>query len=147
MWWWQFECSDEWAPDFITKFGCDVKSKSIQEDEWLSMWVGWFMIFLSLYWWVGWFIICLSPYWEVRFAILEPSVVVLSFLYHWLNFVLKSPSAITKNGFVSKILSRISSKLFVNVSNSSWDWLGDLYEDKILQNLLPFLQIENIQYF
>ena len=91
--------------------------------------------------------ICLSPYWEVRFTILEPSVVILSFLYYWLNFVLKSPSAITKNGFVSKILSRISSKLFVNVSNSSWDWLGDLYEDKILQNLLPFLQIENIQYF
>ena len=53
--------------------------------------------------WVGWFIICLSPFWEVRFAILEPSVVVLSFLYHWLNFELKSPSAITKNGFVSKI--------------------------------------------
>ena len=47
-------------------------------------------------------------------AILEPSVVVLSFLYHGLNFALKSPSAITKNGFGSKILSKISSKLFVN---------------------------------
>ena len=53
--------------------------------------------------WLGWFIICLSLYWEVRFAILEHSVVVLSSLYHWLNFVLKSPSAITKNGFGSKI--------------------------------------------
>ena len=88
--------------------------------------------------------ICLSPYWEVRFTILEPSVVILSFLYYWLNFVLKSPSAITKNGFVSKILSRISSKLFVNVSNSSWDWLGDLYKDTILQNLLQILNSETI---
>ena len=108
------ECSDEWTPDSITKLGCDVKSESIQEDELLSVWV-------------GWFITCLSPYRVVIFAILEPSVVVLSFSYHWLNFVLKSHSAITKNGFVSKMLSRISSKFFVNVSNSSWDWLGVLY--------------------
>ena len=86
----------------------------------------------------------LSLYREVRFAILEPSVIVLSFLYHWLNFALKSPSAITKNGFVSKILSRISSKLFVNVSNSSWDWLGDLYKDTILQNLLPIFNSKTI---
>ena len=102
MWWWQFKCSDEWAPDFITKFGCDVKSKSIQEDELLSMWVGWFIIFLSPYWWVGWFIICLSPYLEVRFAILEPSDVVLSFLYHWLKFALKSPSAIIRTVLFQK---------------------------------------------
>ena len=118
----KFECSDEWTPGSITELGCDVKSKSIQEDELLSIWAGWFIIFLS-------------PYWEVKFAILEPSVVILSFLYHWLNFALKSSSEITKNGFVSKILSRISSKLFVNTSNSSWYWLGDLHKDTILQNL------------
>ena len=52
--------------------------------------------------------------------------------------VLKSTSAITKNRFVSKILSRISSKLFANVSNSSWDWLGDIYKDIILQNYCQF---------
>ena len=155
--------------------------------------------------WVSWFIICLRPYWEVRFAILEPSVVVLSILYHLLNFVLKSPSAVTKNGFVSKILPRIhcvkrvriwsfglhfyayfpafglnteryevslriqskcgkmrekmrtritpntdtfyaviSSKFFANVSNSSWDWLGDLYKDTILQSLLSILNSKKI---
>ena len=76
--------------------------------------------------WVSWFIICLSPFWKVRLAILEPSVVVLSFLHHWLIFALKSPSAITKNEFVTKILSRISSMLFVNVSIQSWGWLSDL---------------------
>ena len=69
-----------------TKLGCDMRSKSI-EDELLSMWVGYFIIFLS-------------PYWVVRFAILESSVTVLSFLYNWLNFTLKSSSAITKKGFV-----------------------------------------------
>ena len=63
-----------------------MRSKSI-EDELLSMWVGYFKIFLS-------------PYWVVRFAILESSVTVLSFLYNWLNFTLKSSSAITKKGFV-----------------------------------------------
>ena len=65
------------------------------------------------------------PNWEVRFAILEPSVVF--FIIFWLCFVLKSLSSITKNRFVSKILSKVSSKLPVNVSNSPWNWLVDAY--------------------
>ena len=79
-----------------------------------------------------------------KFAILELSVVVWSFLYQRLNFALKSPSSITKNGFVSKILSRTSSKFFANVSNSSWNWLGDLYQDTISQNLLPSFNSKTI---
>lgn len=78
--------------------------------------------------WVGWFIVCLSPEWKVRFAILEHSVIVLPFLYHWSNSAFKSASAATKNGFLSKILSSVSSKFSINVSNSTWDW-SELYKD------------------
>ena len=71
-----------------------MKSKSIQEDELLNMWV-------------GWFILCLSPHREVRFAILERSVVVLSFLYHWFKFMLKYPSAITKKSYLELVLGSL----------------------------------------
>ena len=46
IWWWQFECNDEWIPDSMTKFGCEVKIRSMQEDDELSMWVGS---------WISWF--------------------------------------------------------------------------------------------
>ena len=60
-----------------------------------------------------------------KIAILEPSVVFL--IICWLCFVLKPLSSITKKRFVSKILSKVSSKLPVNVSNSPWNWLVDPY--------------------
>ena len=61
--------------------------------------------------------ICLSPCWEERFPILEPAVVVLSFLYSSINFALKSPSAITKNEFVQKCYLSL---LYKTIAWNTW---------------------------
>ena len=39
--WWEFECKDEWIPDSMTKFGCKVKTRSMQEElsTWVSYWI------------------------------------------------------------------------------------------------------------
>ena len=58
--WWE-----EWTPEFITKFGCDVKIKSIHDELLSKIWVG------SL-------ITCLNPHWEVKDSSFLPSKVVLS---------------------------------------------------------------------
>ena len=84
MWWWQFGCKDGWTLESTTKPGCDVKMRLIQDEETC---VGSFMI-----WW--------KPYCEVENSISAPSVVVLSLIYQFLDFILKSP--------------RVSSKLSVN---------------------------------
>lgn len=75
--------------EHLITLGYDVRCKSLQDDKLLSV--------LAVC-----FVICLSLYWEVRFAILEPQVVALSFLYHSFNLLLMPPSAISKNGFVLK---------------------------------------------
>ena len=46
IWWLQFECSDGWIPECITKLGGDVKTKSMQEAKLLKICVGSFIIYL-----------------------------------------------------------------------------------------------------
>ena len=85
IWWWQSECRDEWTPDSIIKFGCDVKIRSIHEEEVSDMCVG------SL-------IIRCNPNWCVTFSVASPSKLVLSWQKQLLDLALKSPIATTKNG-------------------------------------------------
>ena len=40
LWWWQSECNDEWIPDSMTIFGCQVKNRPLKEHDELGMWVG-----------------------------------------------------------------------------------------------------------
>ena len=95
--------------------GYHVKNKSMREEgELISMWI-------------GCFIICFSTNWEIKFAILEHSWVLLSFLYNWFDLALKSPNITTSNGLLSMMLSNVNYYLPVNDSKSSCDWLGDLY--------------------
>ena len=49
-----------------------------------------------------------------------------------------------RTGLFQKSYLEFFSKLLVNVSNLSWDWLGDLYKDTILQNLLPIFNSKTI---
>ena len=59
IWWWQFWCKEDWTPDSTTKFGCEAKIKSMQED-------------LSPIIWFGSWISCYSPNWDVIPSILVP---------------------------------------------------------------------------
>ena len=68
-------CNEECTPDSITKFGCEVKIKSIQEDEFLV-------------WCVGSLISCCSLNWEVMPSIFEPSYDVLSLLHQRFDLTL-----------------------------------------------------------
>ena len=104
-------CKDGWIPESTTKFGCDGKMRSIQEEEFSKTWVGLFMIWLN-------------PYCEGANQIFEP-VVVLSLIYQFLDLILKSPSTIIKCELDSARVSRISSKLSENFSKPSLVWLGD----------------------
>ena len=40
FWWWRFVCSNKWAPVSITKFGWEVKIKSVLQGDKYSMLVG-----------------------------------------------------------------------------------------------------------
>ena len=93
-------------PESTTKFGCDVKMRSTQNKEFSKTCVASFMI-----WW--------SPYCEVANSIFLPFVVVLSFTYQFLDFILKSPSTAIKCELDSARVSRVSSKLSVVFSKPS----------------------------
>ena len=41
--WWQFGCNDGWRPEFTTKFGWDVKMRSMQGKEFSKTCTGLFM--------------------------------------------------------------------------------------------------------
>ena len=92
--------------ELTTKFGCDVKIRSIQHEEFSKTCIGSFMI--------RW-----SPYCKVTNSIFAPSVVVLSLIYQFFDFIFKSPSATIKSELDSVRLFRVSSKLSVNFSKSS----------------------------
>ena len=109
----QLEWRKEWAPDSIAKFGWDVESRSIHEEEFCNIFVG------SL---INWY----NPSCEVILSIVLPSKVVLSLFYQFVDLALKSPMYVIQKGyFCAKILSVIS-KLSPKVSKSSGDGLGDL---------------------
>ena len=67
-----------------------------------------------------------NPNWEVILSIFLPSKLVLSWQYQFLDFALKSPIVVIRNGFCCARISKIVSKLSEKAPNSSWDWLGDL---------------------
>ena len=72
-------------PEFITKFGCDVKIKSIH-DELLSK-----IRVESL-------ITCLNPHWEVKDSSILPSEVVSPLEQQLPDLALKLPIIILTNG-------------------------------------------------
>ena len=94
------------------------KGRLTQDTEFPWMWV------ISL-------IICSSPNWEIMAWIVEPSEVVVSPVYHLLDFALKSPMATIKKGLVAETVSSVSSKLLHKFS----DWFGDLCKEIKLQIL------------
>ena len=131
-WWWQFEWSEGWTPDSITRVGWEVNIKSMQEEEFPKMWVG------SL-------INCCRPNCEVTASILEPSYVVLSCLYQFEDLLSKSLRATVSNGFWLLILSNENCKLPANSSEESEDWLGDRYEEMKWHNF-PLIEISKIKH-
>ena len=74
-----------------------------------------------MYWFVY---ICWSPDWEVTNTILAPSVVVL-LMYQFLDLILKSPSTAIKYELDSAGVSKVYSKLSVNISKPSLVSHGD----------------------
>ena len=93
--WWKFGCSDGWAPESTTTFGCDVKMRSMQDEQFSKTCVGSFII-----WW--------SRYCEVTNSIFAPYVVVSSLIYQSLDFILNSPSTIIKWELDSARASKVS---------------------------------------
>ena len=73
-------------PEFITKFGCNVKIKSIHDKLLPKIWVG------SL-------ITCLNSHYEVKDSSFLPSKVVLSLERQLFNLALKSPVIMLTNGY------------------------------------------------
>ena len=111
IWWWQFGCKDGWTLESTTKFGCDVKMRSIQDEEFSNTCVGSFLIWRT-------------PNCEVTNSILAPSVVGLSLMYQFLDFIFEFPSTTTKSELDSRV-SIVISKLSANFSKLSLVWLGD----------------------
>ena len=122
IWWWQFECSEEWTPGFKTKFGWAVKIRSIHNEE-------------STIKCVGSLIICCNPNWQITPWILEPSYIVISLFYQRLDFTLKSPRMTARNGLFTITESIFNSRLLINDSKSSCHWLDEPYNEIKLHNL------------
>ena len=118
-----FGCTGECTPDSITKFGCDVKIKSIQEEESATKCVS---LLVS----------CCNANWEVIASILEPSYDILSPLNQRLNFLLKST---VKKGLFAVTASMFNSKLLANDSKLSFDCFGERYKKQICRVYLQLL--------
>ena len=86
---------------------------------------------------VGSFITWCNPYCDVTFSNAFPWEVVLSLQYQNLDFALKSPITTRRKGFLRDNFSKFNSKLSINVSKLSCDWLGDLYRATKVQSLSP----------
>ena len=95
--------------------------KSIQKDVFLVRWVG------SIMSWC-------NPEWEALSSISESSFAVLSFSYQSFDFTWRSPRTTVKALFTENAL-KLGSSFFVNISASSWDWLGQRYKATKLHNL------------
>ena len=102
---------DNLTPKLQITFRLDAKAKSLQEEELLITWVGWF---------ISW----LYPAEVVKECISRPSKICLSDDHYFEFLALKSPITIEEAGFKSLILDK--NKLEQNVSNSTELWLGDL---------------------
>ena len=62
---------------------------------------------------------------SVTNSIFAPSVVVLSLIYQFLDFIFESPSTTIKCELDSVRVSKVSLKLSLNYSKASLAWLGD----------------------
>ena len=133
IWWWQFECTDGWTQECITKLGWDVKIQSMQESELLKICVGFFIIWLK-------------PNWEVAISILHSSKVVISFWCKPCILALKSPNTTVRNELLFAMCSKLSSKFLMKFSNSSLVWLGNLQRPTKLHVLSSVLTSKLIRY-
>ena len=98
-----------WMLESTTKFSCDVKMRSIQDQEISEICIGSSMIWMN-------------PYCEVTNSIYAASVVVLSLIYQFLDFILKTFSATIKCELDLARVSIVSSKPSVNFSKPSLVW-------------------------
>ena len=114
---WRETCTSE----SITILGWDVNNKSIEDLEFVKMWVG------SV-------VICNKTSWSW-----ESSKLVLSILHHYLGFALKMSIIIVRNGLQLDNCSRFSSRFDANIWYLPCVWLGDLYLWIKWQNLLAML--------
>ena len=133
IWWWQFGWRDEWTPDFITKFWWDVNIKSVQEKD--SAKIG-----------LGALIISCNPNCVVKASILAPPYNILSCLYQFSDFTLKSPKATITNEIWLVTSSIINSRLSEKWPNISVGWLGDRYKEMKLHSLFPITGLNIIIY-
>ena len=84
--WWQFRWREGWTPDSKTRFGWEVSTRSIQDEEEQRKWIS------SL---INW---C-SPWMLVKIYSLDPLYDVLSFLNYVILLALKLQRATDKKGF------------------------------------------------
>ena len=84
----------------------EAKIKSIQEEEFPARRVGSLMN-------------CCKPNWYMITSIFKPSQNVVSFLYQVVVFPLKSPMATIKKRLLFVSVSKVNSRLSVNVSKMS----------------------------
>ena len=76
---------DGWRPESNSKLDCVVKIRSMHEKKYSKIRVG-----LLISW--------LRPNWDVRFSIVRPSKLLLSWLHQCFDFALKSPMTTIKKG-------------------------------------------------
>ena len=133
IWWCQFWWRDKWIPKPIAKFGWETKIRLTQDTDFPWRWVH--LQFRLL-------IIWSSPNWEVMSSIFEPSKVVLSPVYQFLDIALKSPIAAIKKRLIATKASGIRSKLSQKFWKLSLGWFGDLYKETKFQFLsLSFIAV------
>ena len=110
VWRWQFDCSEEWALDSITKFRCVVKIRSLHDKNSPTVCVG-----------------SLGCY-TINLVLIKSYL--MSFLYERFGLALKSArKGKDCKGLFTTIESRFGSRLFINFSKSSWDWLLERYNE------------------
>ena len=85
--------------------------------------------------WVGSVIICCNQSCTVKASIFALSYDILSCLYQFFNFILKSPKTTIRNGLWLAISLRVNSRLSANWSTISVGWLADGYKEIKLHSL------------
>ena len=116
VWRWQFDCSEEWALDSITKFRCVVKIRSLHDKNSPTVCVG-----------------SLGCY-TINVVLIE--LCLMSFLYERFRLALKSARKWKDfKVLLATIESRFGSRLFINFSKSSCDWLVERYNELTSRSL------------
>ena len=112
IWWWQLECNDALTPLLVTKIGWSVKVKSMQEELFLWICAGSFII-----WW--------KPFGVLNKNFFSPSNGSLSLHHQKDDLVLKSPH-MTENDGLQALMSYLRCPKFVKkLSIFLPFWLGE----------------------